>query len=91
MITQMETKKDSAGNVIVEQKYNHLAAAEMTAEDNYNKIDGIIDTKPSFEERIKEAKSKANAHNSRKSERHKEQRHGKKADRHKKDRHDNDK
>ena len=91
MITQMETKKDGAGNVIIEQKYNHLAAAEMMKEENYNKIDGIIDTKPSFEERIREAKNKADTHNSRKSERHKGQRHSKKADRHKKDRHDNDK
>ena len=91
MSTKMEARKDGAGNEVVEQKYNHLAAAEMMKEENYNKIDGIIDTKPSFEERIREAKNKANAHNSRKSERHKGQRHNKKADRHKKDRHDNDK
>ena len=91
MITQMETKKDSTGNVVVEQKYNHLAPAEMMKEDNYNKIDGLIDTKPSFEERMKDAKNKANEYNGKKSERHKGQRHGKKADRHKKDRHDNDK
>ena len=91
MITQMETKKDGVGNVIVEQKYNHLAAAEMSIESNYNKIDGIIDTKPSFEERMKEAKNKANTHNSRKSERHKGQQRSKKAERHKNDRHDNDK
>ena len=88
MITRMETKKDGAGNVVVEQKYNHLAAAEMMKEENYNKIDGIIDTKPSFDERMKAAKNKANEHNSRKSERHKGQRHSKKADRHRRDRHD---
>ena len=38
MITQMETKKDGAGNVITEQKYNHLAAAEMMSEDNTIKL-----------------------------------------------------
>jgi len=88
MITKMETKKDGAGNEITEQKYNHLAPAEMMKEDNYNKIDGIIDTssKPTFEERMKEAKSKANEHNNRKIERHKKSRHSNKSERHKKER-----
>ena len=36
MITKIETQKDGAGKEIVEQKYNHLAPAEMMKEDNYS-------------------------------------------------------
>ena len=88
MITKTEIKKDGAGKEIVEQKYNHLAPAEMMKEDNYNKIDGIIDTssKPTFEERMKDAKNKAKEHNNRKIERHKKSRHSNKSERHKKER-----
>ena len=88
MITKIETRQDGAGNDVVEQKYNHLAPAEMMKEDNYNKIDGIIDTKPkSFNERMENAKKKAKEHNSRKVERHKKSRHSNKSERHKKERH----
>jgi len=88
MITKTEIQKDGAGKEITEQKYNHLAPAEMMKEDNYNKIDGIIDTssKPTFEERMKDAKNKAKDHNSRKIERHKKSRQSNKSERHKKER-----
>jgi hypothetical protein len=88
MITKIETNKDGTGNEIIEQKYNHLAPAEMMKEDNYNKIDGIIDTssKPTFEERMKNAKSRVKEHNNRKIERHKKSRHSNKSERHKKER-----
>jgi hypothetical protein len=89
MITRIETKQDGDGKTVTEQKYNHLAPAEMMKEDNFNKIDGIIDTssKPTFEERMKDAKSRVKDHNSRKTERHKKSRHGNKSERHKKERH----
>ena len=88
MITKIETRKDSDGNIITEQKYNHLAPAEMMKENNYNQIDGIINnaSKPTFEERMKNAKNKAKAHNNRKNERHKDAKHNRKAERHKSDR-----
>ena len=88
MITKIETRQDGAGKDVVEQKYNHLAPAEMMKEDNYNQITGVLtNTMPSFEERMKDAKTKANEHNSRKTERHKKARHSSKSERHKKDRH----
>ena len=73
MITKIETQRDSAGIEKVEQKYNHLAPAEMMSEDNYNKIDGVLNNarKPTFEQRMKDAKNKAKEHNNRKIERHK--------------------
>jgi len=39
-----------------DKKYNHLAAAEMDEEGNYNMIDGIINNvpKPSVLERMKD-------------------------------------
>ena len=38
-------------------KYNHLAAAEMDAEENYNQIDGVINNyKPSILEYLKHNK-----------------------------------
>ena len=88
MITKIETRQDGTGKDVVEQKYNHLAPAEMIKEDNYNQINGIIDTssKMTFEERMKDAKNKAEEHNNRKNERHKKSRHGSKAERHKKER-----
>jgi len=38
------------------KKHNHLAAAEMNEEENYNQIDGIISStpKPSVMEKIRE-------------------------------------
>jgi len=89
MTTKTEIKHDSTGKPIVEQKYNHLAAAEMMKEDNYNSIDGVINntTKPTFEERMKDAKNKAKAHNNRRAERHKEAKHDRRTERHKKERH----
>jgi len=88
MITKIETKQDGTGKDVVEQKYNHLAPAEMMKENNYNQIDGIPTNagKQSFEERMKNAKTKAKEHNSRKIERHKKSRHGSKSERHKKER-----
>ena len=85
MIAKIETRQDGTGNAVTEQKYNHLAPAEMMNEDNINKIDVLIDTssRPTFEERMKDAKNKAKQHNSRKSDRHKGARHNQKADRHK--------
>ena len=86
MITRIETRQDGTGKEIVEQKYNHLAPAEMMKEDNYNRIDGIMNnTTPSFEERMKDAENKAKEHNNRKTDRHKKQRHGSKPERHKKE------
>jgi hypothetical protein len=40
----------------IKEKYNYLAAAEKSDEDNYNMIDGIINNtpKPSLLERMKE-------------------------------------
>jgi len=89
MITKMEKKKNDTGKEVSEQKYNHLAPAEMMKEDNYNKIDGIIDTstKFTFEERMKDAKNRAKNHNNGKIERHKKSRHSNQAERHKKERH----
>jgi len=88
MITKIETRQDSAGKDVTEQKYNHLAPAEMMKEDNYNQINGIISSnKPSFEERMKDAKTKAKEHNNNKIERHKKSRHSNKSERHKKERH----
>ena len=83
MTTKIEKRKDGTGNEIVEQKYNHLAAAEMMKEDNHNQIDGVINNtgKPTFEERMKDAKNKAKAHNSRKKERHSEAKHDRRAER----------
>ena len=88
MITKIEKRPDGVGNTVTEQKYNHLAAAEMMKEDNYNQIDGVINntSKPTFEERMKAAKTKAKEHNHRKGERHKEARHSRKSDRHKNER-----
>ena len=63
MITKTETRRDSAGNEIVEQK-----------------------SKPTFEERLSDAKNKAKAHNNRKIERHRKTRHSNKSERHKKER-----
>jgi len=42
MISKVEKRQDGTGNTVTEQKYNHLAAAEMMKEDNYNQIDGVI-------------------------------------------------
>lgn len=91
MTHKTETRQDGDGNVVVEQKYNHLAPAEMMKEDNYNQIDGVLNniTSSTFEERMKEAKTKAKAHNNRKSERHKGARHSRKSERHKTDRRNN--
>ena len=89
MSTKMEARKDGEGNEVVEQKYNHLAAAEMMKEDNYNQIDGVINnvSTPTFADRMKAAKTKAKEHNNRKGERHKDKRHSRKSDRHKQERH----
>lgn len=89
MITKIEERQNGMGDKIFEQKYNHLAAAEMMKEDNYNQIDGVINniTKPTFEERMKAAKNKAKEHNSRKSERHKKANQDRKAERHRNERH----
>lgn len=89
MITKTEARQDGTGKEIVEQKYNHLAAAEMMKEGNYNQIDGVLNntTKPTFEERMQDAKNKAKEHNNRKTERHKKSRHSDKSERHKKERH----
>jgi hypothetical protein len=89
MTTKIETRQDGTGNEIVGQRYNHLAAAEMMSENNYNSIDGIINNKPTptFDERMKDAKNKAHAHNSRKNERHKKQKRDRKTERHKDQRH----
>lgn len=88
MITKIETKQDSNGKMTTEQKYNHLAPAEMMNEDNFNQIDGIINnaSKPTFKEKMQDAKTKAKDHNNRRIERHKKSRHGNKAERHKKER-----
>ncbi len=40
----MSQKPNSDGSGI--QRFNHLAAAEMGAEQNYNQIDGIINNEP---------------------------------------------
>jgi len=89
MITKTETRQDGMGNEIAEQKYNHLAPAEMMKEDNYNRIDGVINnaSKPTFDERMKAAKNKAKEHNSRRTERHKKGKHDRQTERHKKERH----
>jgi len=91
MISKVEKRQDGRGNMITEQKYNHLAPAEMMKEDNYNQIDGVINnvSKPTFAERMKDAKNKAKEHNNRKGERHTDKRHSRKSDRHKQERHSN--
>jgi len=44
-------------------KYNHLAAAEMDAEENYNQIDGVINNyKPSILEYLKHNKPNPPVH-----------------------------
>lgn len=77
MITKIEKRQDSAGKDIAGQKYNHLAAAEMSEEGNYNNIDGIIDAscKPAFGERMKDAADKAKKRNSQ-NERRKNEKYG---------------
>ena len=89
MISKVEKRQDGTGNTVIEQKYNHLAAAEMMKEDNYNQIDGVINnvSTPTFADRMKAAKTKAKEHNNRKGERHKDKRHSRKSDRHKQERH----
>ena len=89
MISKTEKRQDGTGNTITEQKYNHLAPAEMMKEDNYNQIDGVINnvSMPTFADRMKTAKTKAKEHNNRKGERHKDKRHSRKSDRHKQERH----
>ena len=89
MIHKTETRKDGEGNTVIEKKYNHLVAAEMMKESNYNQIDGIINnsSKPTFEERMREAKIKAKKHNNRRGERHKGARHSNQSDRHNKEKH----
>jgi len=80
---------DSAGQLITEEQYNHLAAAEMSMESNYNQIDGVLngELKPAMDERMKKARSRAKEHNAKKSEKHKTE-HGKsKTARHKDERH----
>jgi len=88
MITKTETRQDGAGNEVIEQKYNHLAPAEMSKENNYNKINGVLSnkSKPTFEERMSGAKNKAKEHNNRKVERHRKSRHSNKSERHQKER-----
>ena len=53
MIHKTKTRQDGTGNTITEQKYNHLAPAEMMKEDNYNQIDGVINnvSTPTFADR----------------------------------------
>jgi hypothetical protein len=76
MITKIEKRQDSAGKDIAEQKYNHLAAAEMSEEGNYNNIDGIIDTScPALGERMKDATNKAKKRNGQ-NERRKNEKYG---------------
>jgi urate oxidase len=90
MTHKTEKRQDGDGNVVSEQKYNHLVSAEMMKEDNYNQIDGVLNnTTPTFWERMKEAKTKAKEHNSRKSERHKQAKRNRKSERHRNDRHEN--
>jgi len=53
-----ETNKSEAEAVRAGgQKYNHLAAAEMSEEENYNQIDGVISNKkPSILEHLRNYK-----------------------------------
>ena len=92
MIHTTETRRDSKGNIVVEQKYNHLAPAEMMKENNYNQIDGVINntSKPTFAEQMKAAKTKAQEHNSRRGERYKGVKHRRKSERHEDSRHNED-
>ena len=82
MISKTETRRDSAGKEVTEQKYNHLAAAEMTGEDNYNQIDGIANntSKPTFEERMKDAENKAKEYNDHESDKRKKSKHSNKSE-----------
>lgn len=42
-----------------EPKYNHLATAEMSEEENYNQIDGVISNKkPSILDHLRQYQSK---------------------------------
>jgi hypothetical protein len=74
MIITTETKRDGAGNEVKEQKFNYLAAAEMSAEDNFNQLDGVLNntTKPTFQERMTDAENKAQEHNRQKSKKRKD-------------------
>ena len=80
---------DSAGQLITEEIYNHLAPAEMSLESNYNQIDGVLngELKPTMDERMVKARSRAKEHNSRKSERHREERKKSGSARYKDERH----
>ena len=88
MITKTEKTRNNAGKEISEQKYNQLASAEMMSENNFNQIDGIPNntSKPTFEERMKDAENKAKNYNNRKIERHKKSMQSNKSERHKKER-----
>jgi len=47
-----------AARAVSRQKYNHLAAAEISEEENYNMIDGIINNtkKPSILDHLRQFK-----------------------------------
>lgn len=78
--------KDNPG---IQEKYNYLAAAEMSGEDNYNQIDGIPNntTNPTFEKRMKDENIMAHEHNSLKYDQYNDVQHSEKFNRHKLDRH----
>ena len=42
MKEQKVNRVNGSGQTVVEEKYNHLAPAEMTLEENYNQIDGEL-------------------------------------------------
>lgn len=50
---------------MAEKKYNPLAAAEMSGEDNYNSIDGILNNgyKPSILDTLRDNQAKADEQN----------------------------
>lgn len=53
---EMRVKEYKKDNPTLNEKYNYLAAAEMSGEDNYNQIDGIPNNgfKPSILNQIRE-------------------------------------
>ena len=90
MRTSMEIYKNTQGEEVKKEKYNHLAMAEMSNDVNYTRIDGIMGNNKqmdSVEQKLKDAQERAKKHREKQNElrseptsvrqqrRHKEQRH----------------
>ena len=93
MRTTMETFTNAQGEEVRKEKYNHLAAAEMSSEVNYNKIDGIMGNNKqvsSLEQKLKDAQERAKRQRDKQSEQRKDHTETRKNRRHREHRHNGD-